>query len=357
MKQDLDKLDTNFAARTVEAGVQWVDIRELGVEGRGFEDTKVFYDRWPARAEGVVPGPVWELSQHSAGMCVRFVTDAVSVSARWTLRFESMAMDHMPATGVSGVDLYTRYEGKWRWLANGRPGKFPTTQLALVGGMSPGRREMMLYLPLYNGVSEVFVGVPESASLEPAPAWTGAKAKPICFYGTSIVHGGCASRTGMSYPAIISRRFDHPHINLGFSGNGRCEADVAKFLGELDPAAYVIDPLPNMAADVVAERMEKFVRILRGARPATPILLVENIVYQNGYAVTARYERYTKANATLRGIYDALVAEGMKGLHYLRGDDLLGDDGEGTVDGTHPTDVGFMRMAEVIGAAVKPLIG
>src|SRR5262249_30080939 len=44
----------------------WYDARDLAVEGKGWNDTKAFYDRLPARAEGVVRGPVWGLSRQSA---------------------------------------------------------------------------------------------------------------------------------------------------------------------------------------------------------------------------------------------------------------------------------------------------
>jgi hypothetical protein len=352
----IEKLDVNFAAQKVEKGVRWIDIRELGVEGRGFEDVESFYDRWPARAKGKLPENVWQLGLKSAGMSVRFVTDARKINARWTLRGDALAMDHMPATGVSGLDLYTRVDGKWRWLGVARPKQFPTNEVPLTSAeLDPAEREMLLYLPLYNGVERVEIGVPEGARVKKAPAWSGAKVRPICFYGTSILHGGCASRPGMSYPAIVSRMLDWPHFNYGFSGSARCEPEVAEFLAELDPAVYVVDPLPNMTFDLVEERLEKFVSILRAARPSaplTPIVLVESIVYRDAFAVPARRDRYRDSNRVLRRLYEKMTAGGMNGLHYVPGDDLLGDDGEGTVDGVHPTDLGFSRIAEVIGPAV-----
>ena len=90
--------------------ITWHDIRDLAIEGKGWDDTESFYDRLPARARGVVRDPVWDLSRHSAGICARFVTDATAIQARWRLRCESLAMSHMAATGVSGVDLYARAE-------------------------------------------------------------------------------------------------------------------------------------------------------------------------------------------------------------------------------------------------------
>ena len=328
-------------------GLQWHDARELGVEGKGWVETKHFYDRWPAGAEAKLRGAVWSLGEDSAGLAVRFVTDATSISVRWTLRRERLAMAHMPASGVSGVDLYVKAKGKWHWLGSGRPDKYPTEEKSLAAHMQPGRREYLLYLPLYNGVEELKIGVPQEAEFEPAlPRPEGLK--PIVFYGTSIVQGGCASRPGMAYPAILGRRLERPQINLGFSGNAWGEPEVAQLLAELNPAVYVLDPLPNMKEESVGARLERFMEILRGAHPKTPIVLVESIAYPDGDLVGPRGERYTKSNARLRELYQRLVRAGDKHLLYVPAEGLIGADSEGTVDGTHPTDLGFMRMADAI---------
>jgi hypothetical protein len=329
------------------SALQWHDARDLGVEGKGWAETKHFYDRWPARAEGKVRGAVWSLGEDSAGLAVRFVTDATGISVRWTLRRERLAMAHMPASGVSGVDLYVKAKGKWHRLGSGRPDKSPIEEKSLVANMKPGRREYLLYLPLYNGVEELKVGVPAEAKFDPAPPRPDGQ-KPIVFYGTSIVQGGCASRPGMAYPAILSRRLERPQINLGCSGNAWGEPEVAQLLAELDAAVYVLDPLPNMKEEWVVPRLERFVEILREAHPKTPILLVENIAYPDGEFVGPRGERFTKANARLREVYQRLVRTGNKKLLYVPAAKLLGADSEGTVDGTHPTDLGFMRMADAI---------
>jgi lysophospholipase L1-like esterase len=290
---------------------------------------------------------VWNLSHDSAGLCARFITDATAISARWTLRKESLAMPHMPASGVSGVDLYVKKDGKWHWLGSGRPDKFPVNQKSLAAGLTPDRREYLLYFPLYNGIEALEIGVSQGASFEPAPPRP-AGVKPIVFYGTSILQGGCASRPGMAYPAILARRLDWPHINLGFSGNAWSEPEMSRLLAELDPAVYVLDPLPNMTAKMVAERMEPFIQILRQAHPKTPIVLVECVPYPDGELVGLRRERSTNGNAQLREVYERLRKAGDKKLFYVPATNLLGQDGEGTVDGTHPTDLGFMRMADAI---------
>jgi hypothetical protein len=222
--------------------------------------------------------------------------------------------------------------------------------------LPPGRRQYRLYLPLYNALEAVAIGVPPEAAFEPAPPWPKRAARPICFYGTSITQGGCASRPGMAYPAILGRRRDWPTINLGFSGNAQSEPEIAELLAELDPAVYVLDPLPNMKPEWVAERMEPFIRKLRAAHPRTPIVLVEHIEIGNGLFVPTRRSSYTTSNAHLRKIFDKLVRAGDRRLFYVRGEKLLGDDGEGTVDGVHPTDLGFVRMADAIEPVLKRVL-
>ena len=338
-----------------DAGVQWHDLRTLGIEGQGWTDTKAPYDRLPGKAEKLVRDAVWGLSRHSAGLCARFVTDAPAIQARWTVTSNRLAMPHMPATGVSGLDLYVKTEdGDWRWLGVGQP-KDVTTTATLVQGLPAGTREYLLYLPLYNGVTSVEVGVPAGHSIKKAGPYPAGR-KPIVFYGTSITQGGCASRPGMVHTAILGRRLHAPIINLGFSGNGRLEPELARLLGEVDASVYVLDCLPNMTGKVVAERAEPFVRLLREARPDTPIVLVEDRSYASAFLVAAQKQRNADSRAALKAAHTRLVQAGIGGLTYLPGDDLLGDDGEGTVDSSHPTDLGFLRQAAAFEKVVRPLL-
>lgn len=338
---------------SVDEGVAWYDASHWGVEGKAWKETARYYDRLPAKAEGVVRGPVWNLSRHSAGMAVLFQTDASKIMVRYRLRSGNLAMPHMPATGVSGVDLYGRNEeGKWGWIGVSRPGAQDVTA-TLADGLLPGSREYMLYLPLYNGVESLEIGVPEGAAFQPiAPRST----KPIVYYGTSIAHGACASRPGMSFSAILGRWFDRPVINLGFSGNGRMDAEVADLLAELDASVFVIDCLPNMDGPAVAERTEPLVRRIRQSRPDAPIVLVEDRTYANTPFLPARRQRHDESRAALRGAYERLIASGVKNLHYVEGENLLGDDYEATTDSSHPSDLGMMRMAESLAPVLKPLL-
>jgi lysophospholipase L1-like esterase len=256
-------------------------------------------------------------------------------------------MPHMPATGVSGLDLYVKADdGRWRWVGVGQPQESKLNTSTLVAGLPPGRRDFLLYLPLYNGVASVELGVPEGRVIEKSPPRRAESRKPIVFYGTSITQGGCASRPGMAHTAILGRWLDRPVINLGFSGSGRMEPEMATLLAELDPAVYVLDCLPNMSAAEVATRVDPFVRTLRKAHPETPIVMAEDRPYTSGTVLPGPRNHNADNHAALKMIYDRLLADGIRGLYYLPGSLQAGDDGEDTVDGAHPTDLGFLRMAD-----------
>ncbi len=331
----------------------WTDILDLGIEGKGWKEDPLLYNRLPAKAETMVRDAVWGLSHHTAGFYVRFKSNATSIMANWKLTGDRLAMPHMAATGVSGLDLYVKRDnGSWHWLGIGKPDSIENT-VTLAEGLSESPREYLLYLPLYNGIEFVRIGVPEAFKIEPVPPETG---KPIVFYGTSITQGGCASRPGMCSTAILGRRLDREIINLGFSGNGRMEPEVAELLAELDPLVYFIDCLPNMAADKVAVRVEPFVNILRKAHPDTPIVLAEDRTYDDAFLIESKRLRNMESRKALRTAYENLLNSGTRNLYYQIAEGQLGVDGDGTVDSSHPTDLGFYRQAEAYQLILENII-
>jgi len=339
-----------------EPKLEWHDVSKWGVEGRAFPEAERlrWYDRLPKSAEGKVTGPVWNLSRDSAGMMVRFKTDAATIWAHQLLLKEKLAGANMTAIGASGLDLYARDpEGQWKWAGFTKPEKKEFRQ-PLATGLAPGLREYAVYLPLFNGIETLEIGVPPGAKFEELPPRA---EKPIVFYGTSITHGASASRPGMVHTAILGRKFDRPVVNLGFSGNGKMDAAVGEFLITIDAAIFIIDCLPNMNPAEVRAKAPALVRQLRAAHPTTPILLVEDRRNANSWILPVRNQHHTDNHAALREVFDALIQEGVKGLHYLPGDALIGDDTEGSTDGSHPNDLGFARQAAVFEPVLRGLLG
>jgi hypothetical protein len=353
---DVSKLDPAMGVnKTADSNLDWHDVTQWGVEGREFPEMErySYFDRLPKAAEGKVTPAVWKLSRDSAGMMARFKTDAPSIHVRYKLVKPTLGMPHMAATGVSGVDLYARdADKKWKWVQVTKPAA-QTVSAQIISDLAPGEREYAAYLPLYNGVDSLEIGVAKGAKFEGlAP-----RKKPVVFYGTSITHGACASRPGMVHTAILGRRFDTPVVNLGFSGNGRMDAAVGDFLTQIDAAVYVIDCLPNMQPADVRAKCAPLVKQLRAAKPETPIVLVEDRRFTNSWITPKKAQFHTDNHAALRESYESLVKDGVKNLHYIKGDKLLGDDTEGATDASHPNDLGFLRQADVMEPVIRKAAG
>ena len=336
-----------------ELALNWHDLKDWGVEGQGWSDTLLPYDRLPARAQKIVPAAVWDLSRTAIGICAMFETDAAAIHARWQLRSTQLGEANFPVSGFSGLDLYGDDGGTWRWAATGHQVKDQRPQQCLIDGLAGGLRKFLLYLPLRNPVDKVEIGLPAGARFNPiAPR----PQKPIVFYGTSIVHGAYASHAGIVHPAILGRRLNRPVINLGFSGSAKMEPELATLMGELDAAAFVIDPLPNMDIPLVKERAEIFTRTLCKARPHTPVVIVEDRPLTNSWIKPGLRDWHALKWAEYRRIYDALRAEGLSQLSYMEGRDLFGADSEASFDSVHPSDLGFLRMADALEPVLRAVI-
>lgn len=339
----------------VTNGVKWIDGRYLPIEGRAFSDVEHYYDRLPAGVTTNVNGGVRGMKHHTSGMLFRFVTDSKRLHIKWTPYARGLSMDHMPATGVSGLDIYRWDAARARWLYV-KTGRITNPDGAACDlAWTPGT-PCIVNLPLYNGIRSFALGIDPAATVGPFPHTRGVE-KPVVFYGTSITHGGCASRPGLGFVNIVGRDLDVPVVGLGFSGSGVMELEMSEHLARIDASCYVLDCLWNMGMkrghDVpgrnVDENYEPFIRNLRAKHPGVPIVMAEQCdVFMGAPNAKDRY---------IRALYEKLVAEGWTNLVYLPKDKMFTGDGEGTVDGCHPNDLGMRSLADAFGAAVKVALG
>jgi len=327
------------------------------IEGQAWpKEIKDPYDRLPARAEKNVRKQVWDLSRQAAGLMIRFRSNSANIKIRYTVG-GNLALPHMPSTGVSGMDLYAvSSDGDWLWCAAKYAFKDTITydfqNLESNDRYHKQGREYRLFLPLYNSVKWMEIGVQEGSKFVPLAV---RPEKPIVAYGTSIMQGACASRPGMAWTSILSRKMDQPFINLGFSGNGKMEKEVLDLVGEVDAKVYILDCLPNltirtdatysMTADEVNKRILEGVRALRKKRPETPIVLAEHPGCTDGEINALRRGYYQEINQVVQASFAQLKSEGVKDL-YIIPKEAFNQDIETMVDGTHPTDLGMMRYAD-----------
>ena len=344
------------------AQIQWknpLDENFQVVRGQAWQDElKGTYNRLPDRAEKTVRPPVWRLSRNNAGMSIVFRSNAPEIKIRYAV-IDGFSMPHMPSTGVSGVDMYaTDMEGRKRWCAGRYVFKdtitYTYSKLWYATTPSIGY-EYEIYLPLYNTLKWLEVGVENGYELRFLPA---SQEKPIVLYGTSIAQGACASRPGMAFGNIIGRELQHPVVNLGFSGNGQMEPEVFDLLSEIDAQLFILDNMQNLNNDrtgLIYERATKGIRKLRQKTDA-PILLVEHNGYSNEYTSLQWEESYRRTNTELRKAYRTLKEEGVVNLHYLTKEEI-GFTQDAMVEGVHPSDLGMQIYADAYIPKIKEILG
>ncbi|MCW8129966.1 MAG: SGNH/GDSL hydrolase family protein [Planctomycetota bacterium] len=318
-----------------------------------FHEEKL-YRSLPRAPRHALREAVDHLADHTAGGQIRFRTDSNKLSIKVELKApEHMA--HMPSTGHSGFDVYLGPPGALVYCNTTKfwstTGSYEVPLFDLPGASV--ERDVTLFFPLYNGVRSVFLGLAPGAKVRaPAPF---ASAKPVVIYGTSITQGGCASRPGMAWTNILSRRLHREIVNLGFSGNGKGDPELARLMAEIRaPACYVLDYESNCTEPGrLEETFPAFIRILRKAHPDVPILALSRAPTIAERFDPAVRETRLRRLAFQRETVESLRADGDEKIFFEPGSGFLGEDfHETTVDAVHPNDLGFLRMAD----AIEPLL-
>lgn len=332
-------------------------------QGWSTNDLKNPYDRLPSSAEGKVREAVWNLSRHAAGITIRFASDAPGIKVRYQVS-GNVQMPHMPATGVSGVDLYMKSNetNGQLWCKGGYSFKdtivYTFDELNSIWNAKNSQKEYELYLPLYNHVEWMEIGIPEGYEIN---AVQPVNTKPVVVYGTSIAQGACASRPGMAWTSILQRKIERPVINLAFSGNGRLEPELIDYISEIEASAYILDCLPNLTSeklypeDELKKRIRRSVNTLKEKRPNTPILLVQHAGYSDAVTRKSRYDTVERINAVLKEMYHTFLSEGMKDVFFLSKDEI-NMCMDCTVDGTHQNDLGMQLYGNAYGKKVSEIL-
>lgn len=332
------------------------------LSGFPFYDQDQVYRRLPVKPGRALPDKVERLAWNTAGGQIAFRTDSKRVVLAVKTQFNSV-MYHMAQTGSAGFDLYTGAPGR-RLFSGVSKFKAGATGYTTDIFRNPDAkmREFLLDFPLYSGVESVFIGLDAGAKVEAPTPW--ADPRPVVVYGSSITQGGCASRPGMVYTNILSRKLNRPVINLGFSGAGCGEPEVVDEVAKIkDPALFILDYEANTKdAATMRQTMPYFIRAIRARHPATPILILTKIRYPREAIDTAPSENAPRPAkvAEVQEVQRQIAVESAKtdpNIHFIDGSNILGDEwDEATVDGVHPNDFGFHRMAANLLPAIEKIL-
>ena len=333
-----------FCTLALKGQLVYHDASAFPLLGKATQNSATRYERLPDSLRNISRKPLWALGQNSAGLALRFRSNSTTIAAKWEVLLDRN-MNHMTPTGIKGLDLYCLQDGKWVFVNSGRPsGK--VNEATIISYMKPVEREYMLYLPLYDGVTSLSIGVDSLAEISGPEVQLPVREKPVVFYGTSILQGGCASRPGMAHTNIISRWLNRECVNLGFSGNALLDLEIAEVVAGVDASVYVLDFVPNANVQQMKERADKFYTIIRSRHPDTPVIFLEDPIFTHTRFDQRIAEEVAQKNETVNAIFQSLKKRGEKNIYMISSKDMLGHDGEATVDGVHFTDLGMMRYAE-----------
>ncbi len=316
----------------------YTPAQELTLIGKATADGPLFHRVDTARYNDMPKG-VKRLFTQSSGLAVSFVTNSTSIKAKWTVPNKRQGANMTPIM-QKGLDLYIRKDGRWEYAGVGAPHGVESER-TLVSNMEPGEKECLIYLPLYDEITSLEVGVEEGASIRGGDNPFKGK---IVVYGSSITQGASASRPGLSYTSRLSRRSGWQFINMGLSGSGKMEASVARMLADIEDAdAFILDCIANPVAAEINERTATFVAILREKHPDIPIIFIQSIIRESCNFNMKSRAVVTAQNEAIEEQFKAL-RKNDKNLYLIMEDSFIGDDHEGTIDDSHPNDLGFTRM-------------
>ena len=334
---------------------QLIDARTLRIINRGWDDCHLAFSRLPSSFQSSFNSSAWSCSMHSAGVAVRFATNSRTIGVKYTL-WANAHMNHQAPTGTKGMDLYILNDGKeWRHVNTIRPEDRKNQEGDFNVNLDGSMHEFMIYLPLYDGVTEMFVKIDEGATITKGNYDAIDPNKRVVMYGTSILQGGCASRTGMSPTAILSRMLNAEVINLAFSGGGKMELTAAQKIATIpNVSAFVVDPVPNCDDIMCRDLTYNFVKTLRDAHPGVPVIMVEGPMYPYAWHNSYFKSYLPLKNKYFHDNYLKLLEDDPSNLYYVTCENLDGIEDDGTVDGIHLTDLGFKYYADKLYPELKP---
>ena len=329
--------------------MKWYHLTDpaLSLEGLALSDREGRrYWRLPADVIDQVNSGVSEVAKFPSGARVRFATDSRRI-ALCAVVGPAGYIKNVGAIGKCGLAGYV--DGEWHYVVY--PTASDVEEMTGAYDLDGKMHEHTVYLPLFTPLYDLMIGLDDDAQVKPPRPY--AVQKPIVFYGSSITNGASATHAGNAYVSIVCRRLDASFLNLGFSGSARGEESIARYIAGLDMSLFVMDYDHNApdAAHLEATH-ERFFRIVREAQPDLPIALISKPDFD------IDPEGNAARRAVIRRTYEHALAAGDARVRFIDGETLFGttERRDCLVDGTHPNDLGFRRMADAITPVLRELL-
>ena len=306
------------------------------------------FERVPKNVREAVPS-LEMLGRRCTGTRVCMRTNSKTVKV--VMDFETYSPDiGMSIFACQSANVYIGSHADSKFMGLVNPGSYSAKHSEGTFTKSGSFEDVMVLIPRNEVIAYIGFEVDDDAQLELPQQYT--YETPVLFYGSSITEGGCCSRLASAYPNIISRHLDTDYINFGFSGSAKGEAAMADYIGSLDISMLVMDYDYNSPSpEHLAATHEAFFKQIRRHKPELPVLILScpNPEYM---------PEAEKRLEIIRQTYENALAAGDKNVYFINGREFYGETDRDycTVDTTHPTDLGFYRMANVIEPVIKKVL-
>lgn len=323
--------------------LKYVDAKELTIVNKtqdgGPELQRLDVKRYPQLSKKLK-----EYFSYTTGLAVAFKTNSTNIHVKWTTKEKATSVNTTLIT-QSGMDLYIRRDTEWVFAGIATPSWKDSHSSPVVENMDTSEKECLLYLPLFNSLDSLLIGVDEDARIEAIPNLFRHK---VVVIGSSITHGAAASRPGTAYPARLNRALNVEFTNLGACGLCRMEDFYAKIAGDSQADAFLFDPFSNPSPTQIEERLPVFIARIRDKHPETPLIFLQTEVRETGNFDLKKRDYESRKRAAAEEGMKKIKEAGYKNVYFINPGIELGDDHEATTDGVHPSDAGFERMVNAL---------
>lgn len=359
----LENIDKNLAvSNTIDApDLRLYDIRKPPFQIYGLYNplTEPEYKRMPDDVAATVNDGVKKLARHTAGGRVRFSTDSPYIVIKAVMP-KITHFSHMPLTGSSGFDLYIDSPDGTQSIYHRTfvpPYNMTDGYESKLEFYEPGFHYVTINFPLYNELKDLYIGIADGSTLG-----TGAPYRalaPIVYYGSSITQGGCASRPGNAYQHAVTRALGIDHINLGFSGSGKGEQTMIDYMASLEMSAFVSDYDHNANTPTLLATHRKLYDTIRKKHPTIPYIILSRPDFFRMVKDWGDNEQSIRRRHIILDTYHYAREEmGDRNVCFIDGESLFRGPYEDscTVDGAHPNDLGFSRMADAVTCVLRRIL-
>ena len=326
---------------------KYVDATKLTVVGKVFNDTPEPFHRLDTEKFQGFNDKEKKLMTYASGIAIAFKSDSPSISFIPTYGEIKLS----PATAVvssRGFDLYIKdTEGKYgpagNWVFAESHGGRADNPATIKDCLDTSMKEFLLYLPTYSEVKALKIGVEKGYKI--------AKIENpfrhrIAIFGSSYTHGACTSRSGMTYPAQLSRMTGLQFLSLGCSGNCKLQKHFAEALAAADVDAIVFDAFSNPSAGMIENTLFPFIEIIQKSHPDIPLIFQQTIYREtrnfNAEKDASEAEKMAMAEKMMK-----LAMEKYKNVYFIV-PNAASATHDTSVDGTHPGDYGYWIWAESV---------